>query len=370
MTGILVCPSVYSILLGMTQAKTKIGQTHFGISKDGENIGLYTLSNACGAQLKITTFGGRIVSLKMPDKNGNFDDVVLGYDNLSDYLDDITFFGALIGRYGNRIAKGKFSLAQKDYTLAKNNGENHLHGGIKGFHKVIWTAKIIGNENAEHLELNYLSRNGEEGYPGNLSVRVVYSLSENNDLKIEYSAETDQDTVINLTNHAYFNLAGSGTILNHQLQINADKYTPTDHTLIPTGELQNVKNTPFDFISPTAIGERINQMNEQLEYGNGYDHNWVLNKTENEFSLAATVFEPESGRTLEIFTTEPGIQFYAGNYLENVKGKDGKIYQKNEGFCLETQHFPDSPNHKHFPIVILRKGEPYSTVTVYKFSSK
>jgi aldose 1-epimerase len=354
----------------MNGAKSKIEKAHFGISESGKNVEIYTLTNLSGAEVKFTTFGGRIVSLKVPDKNGKFDDIVLGYDNLKDYLDDKTFFGAIIGRYGNRIAKGKFSLNKKEYELAKNDRENHLHGGINGFHKVIWKAEIVENQDSANLELTYLSKDSEEGYPGNLSVKVVYSLSENNELKIEYSAETDQDTIVNLTNHAYFNLAGSGTILDHQLQINADKFTPTDDALIPTGELRSVKNSPFDFRLATAVSARINESDEQLKFGNGYDHNWILNKKADEFTLAASVFEPNSGRVLKVFTTEPGIQFYAGNSIENVSGKEGRIYQKNEGFCLETQHFPDSPNQTNFPSATLKKGGTYLTTTIYKFSVK
>jgi aldose 1-epimerase len=352
----------------MSGAKPKIEKAHFGVSESGKNVEIYTLTNLSGAEVKFTTFGGRIVSLKVPDKNGKFDDVVLGYDKLKDYLNDNMFFGAIIGRYGNRIAKGKFLLNKKEYTLAKNDRENHLHGGINGFHRVIWEAEIVERQDSANLELTYLSKDSEEDYPGNLSVKVIYSLSENNELKIEYAAETDQDTIVNLTNHAYFNLAGSGTILDHQLQINADKFTPTNNGLIPTGELRSVKNSPFDFNSSTAIGARINESDEQLKFGNGYDHNWILNKKAGEFALAASVFEPNSRRRLEVFTTEPGIQFYAGNSIENVRGKEGKIYQKNEGFCLETQHFPDSPNQTDFPSVTLKKDETYSTTTVYKFS--
>lgn len=352
------------------EAKPIVKKDSFGKTVEGIGVDIYTLTNSKGATAKITNYGGRVVLLKMPDKQGNFADVVLGYNSIADYEKDSVFLGGIIGRYANRIAKGKFSLNGKEYTLAKNNGENHLHGGIKRFDVSVWKAKSFVDKNGANLELTRSSKDGEEGYPGNLSVKVVYTLTENNELKIEYSATADQDTIVNLTNHSYFNLAGAGkgTILNHQLQINAEKFTPTDNTSIPTGELRNVEDTPFDFSSPTAIGSRINQDNEQLKFGNGYDHNYVLNKTGNTLNLAATVYESTSGRVLEVLTTEPGIQFYAGNFLDNIKGKNGKIYNKREAFCLETQHFPDSPNRPEFPSTILKKGQKYSSTTVYKFS--
>ena len=353
-------------------SKPSIKKSSFGKTAEGKAVEIYTLTNSSGAQAKITNYGGRIVSLKMPDKNGKFADIVLGYENLAGYENGTFFFGGIIGRYANRIAKGKFSLNGKDFVLAKNNGENHLHGGLKGFDTEIWTAKTSADKSGAKLELNYLSRDGEENYPGNLSVKVVYTLTENNELKIEYSAATDQDTVINLTNHAYFNLAGagSGSILDHILQINADKFTPTDAGAIPNGELRSVKNTPFDFLQPTKIGERIGADDEQIKFGSGYDHNFVLNKKANELATAATVYDPANGRTLEVITTEPGIQFYSGNFLKDVKGKNGKIYQKRDGFCLETQHFPDSPNKPDFPTTVLKKDEKFSSVTIYKFSVK
>ncbi|HQU82916.1 MAG TPA: aldose epimerase family protein [Pyrinomonadaceae bacterium] len=354
------------------QAKPKVKKESFGKTTDGKAVEIYTLTNSSGAEAKIINYGGRVVSLKMPDKNGKFEDVVLGYDDLKGYENDNAFFGGIIGRFGNRIAKGKFSLNGKEYTLAKNNGENHLHGGIKRFDVSVWTAKSSSNKDGAVLELNYLSKDGEEGYPGNLNVKVVYTLTENNELKIEYSATTDQDTVVNLTNHSYFNLrgAGSGTILDHILTINADKFTPTDETAIPNGELRSVANTPFDFLKPTKIGERINSDYEQIKIGKGYDHNYVLNKSFGENSLAATVFETTSGRVMEVFTTEPGVQLYSGNFLDKVKGKNGKIYEYRGALCLETQHFPDSPNRPDFPTTVLKKGQQYSTTTVYKFSVK
>jgi len=365
--------TIFVLLCGfytIAEAKPKVKKNSFGKTADGSAIDIYTLTNSKGAEAKITNYGGRVVALKMPDKAGKFDDVVLGYDTLEGYLNDGFFIGGIIGRYANRIARGKFSLNDRDYTLATNNGENHLHGGMKGFDAEIWSAKPVIEKDGARLELSYLSKDGEEGYPGNLSVKVVYMLTENNELKIEYSAETDRDTIVNLTNHSYFNLAGAGTILRHQLQINADRFTPADANSIPTGELRDVKNSPFDFSKLTTIGARIEQADEQLKFGGGYDHNWILNKKANELSLAAKVFEPTSGRVLEVLTTEPGVQFYAGNFLVNVKGKNGKIYQKREGFCLETQHFPDSPNKPNFPTTGLKKGQTYSQTTVYKFSVK
>jgi aldose 1-epimerase len=333
-------------------------------------VDIFTLKNSKGAEAKITNYGGRIVSLKVPGRDGKFEDVVLGYENLDGYLNDKSAFGGIIGRFANRIAGGRFSLGGREFLLAKNNGENHLHGGIKGFDAKVWKAKSFVKNDGAKLELNYKSPDGEENYPGNLTLKVVYTLTETDELKIEYSASTDRDTVINLTNHSYFNLAsaGEGTILEHVLQINADKFTPTDSSAIPTGEIQTVENTPFDFLKPFVVGERINAENEQIKFGNGYDHNFVLNKKPNELTLAATAFEPNSGRVLEVLTTEPGIQFYTGNYLDNVKGKNGKIYDRREGFCLETQHFPDSPNKPNFPTTVLKKGEKFASITVYKFS--
>lgn len=352
------------------EAKPVISKQSFGKTADGTPVDIYTLTNSSGAEAKITNFGGKVVSLKMPDKNGNFADVVLGYDSIPDYEKDAFFFGGIIGRYGNRIAKGKFLLNGIQYTLAANNGGNHLHGGIKRFDVSVWSAKSFADKTGARLELTRLSKDGEEGYPGNLSVKVVYTLTENNELKIDYSAATDKDTIINLTNHSYFNLAGagSGTILNHRIQINADRFTPTDSNSIPTGELQSVTKTPFDFRAPIAIGARIEQQNEQLKFGGGYDHNFVLNKKAAELSLAARVYEPTRRRVLEVLTTEPGIQFYAGNFLDNVNGKSGRIYNKREAFCLETQHFPDSPNEPKFPSTVLKKGQTYSSTTVYKFT--
>jgi aldose 1-epimerase len=352
------------------EAKPSVKKEAFGKTTDGKAVEIYTLTNSKGAETRIMTYGGTLVSLKVPNRKGNFDDVVLGYDNLDGYLKDTFYIGCLIGRYGNRIAKGKFSLSGTEYSLVKNNGENHLHGGTNGFYKVIWKAKPAADKNGATLELTYLSKDGEEGYPGNLTVKVTYSLTENNDLKINYSATTDKDTVINLTQHSYFNLAGAGAgdILNHQLRINADRFTPTDSGSIPTGELRSVKATPFDFSMPTTIGARIEQADEQLKFGNGYDHNYVLNKNGQSLTLAAKVYEQTSGREMEVFTTEPAMQFYAGNFLADVKGKNGKIYRKRHGFCLETQHYPDSPNKPQFPTTVLKPNQKYFQTTIYKFT--
>lgn len=351
------------------QEKPRYEKGNFGTA-DGKKIDIYTLTNTKGVEARLTTYGAALVSLKVPDNKGALADVVLGYETVDGYVNDTVYLGATIGRYGNRIAKGKFTLNGKEYSLAVNNGENHLHGGPRGFHKRIWKAKPYTDAGGVNLEFNYTSKDGEENYPGNLKVKVVYTLTDDNEIKINYSATSDKDTVINLTNHSYFNLAGagSGTILNHWLQINADQFTPTDAGSIPTGVLQSVKDTPMDFTAPTAIGERIDQPFEQLVLGKGYDHNWVLNKNGNTPVSIAKVYEPTSGRVLEVLTTEPGVQFYSGNFLDDVKGKDGKVYQKRGGFCLETQHFPDSPNKPNFPTTVLKAGQRFSSTTVYKFS--
>jgi len=368
---LLICP----ILLGTViftmnaSAKPRITKADFGKTKDGKAVEIYTLTNSRGSEARIITYGGTVVSLKVPDKQGKFGDVVLGFDSIADYEKHTAFFGALIGRYGNRIAKGKFTLDGRGYSLATNNGENHLHGGVKGFDKVVWTAKPSTDQNGANLELTYLSVAGEEGYPGNLNIKVVYTLTEDNKLKIVYSATTDKATVVNLTHHSYFNLAGAGDILDHRLTLNADRFTPTDSGSIPTGVLANVKGTPFDFTNETAIGARIGQENEQLKFGHGYDHNWVLNRKGKGVELAARVYDPTSGRVMEVLTTEPGIQFYSGNFLDaSVPGKGGKSYPLRSGFCLETQHFPDSPNRSNFPSTVLRPGQTYSQTTIYAFS--
>jgi aldose 1-epimerase len=347
----------------------------FGKTPDGQLVDLYVLTNKSGAEVSISTYGGSVVSIKVPDRNGKLADVVLGYDNVNGYVNDKSHFGGIIGRYGNRIAHARFVLDGKTYTLAKNNGENTLHGGVKGFDKALWAARILHGTDAQSLELTCLSKDGEEGFPGNLNVRVVYTLKDDNALSIAYVATTDKKTVLNLTNHSYFNLAGqgSGDILGHVLMIAADKFTPVDAALIPTGELRNVAGTPFDFRKPTAIGARINQDDEQLKLGGGYDHNFVLRAVPEslEFLGAARVVERTSGRVLEVFTTEPGVQFYTGNFLDGkTPGKSGVAYPRRSAFCLETQHFPDSPNQPKFPSVILKPGESFHSVTTYKFSAE
>ena len=349
-------------------------KTSWGKTPDGAPVVLYTLTNKDGVQAAITTYGGAVVSLRMPDRNGKLGDVVLGYDSLEGYVNDKSYFGAIIGRYGNRIGHAEFALDGKTYKLAKNNGENTLHGGTKGFNKAVWTAKELPAEDGQALELTYLSKDGEEGFPGNLHVRVIYTLTDSNELKIDYSATTDKTTVVNLTNHSYFNLAGpgSGDILGHILTMGANKFTPVDSGLIPTGELRDVTGTPFDFRKPTAIGARINEDNEQLKLAGGYDHNFVLRRTPAEpISLAARVVDPQTGRALEVWTDQPGVQFYTGNFLDgSLRGKDGIAYTKRSAFCLETQHFPDSPNQPKFPSTVLKPGERYHTTTIYKFSSE
>jgi aldose 1-epimerase len=349
--------------------KGQISQQPFGQTKDGVAVNLYTLRNSKGAEAAICNYGGLVISLKVPDRNGQFGDVVLGYDNLAGYLKDTPYFGALIGRYGNRIAKGKFTLDGKEYTLAINNGPNALHGGLKGFDKVVWEPKILATPKGPSLELRYTSKDGEEGYPGNLSVIAVYTLTDDNALELQYTATTDKDTVLNLTQHSYFNLAGKGTILNHQVMMPADKFTPVDSTLIPTGVLQPVDGTPFDFRTPTAIGARIGQADEQLKFGGGYDHNWVINKPMGQLGLMARVYEPTTGRVLEVFSTEPGLQFYTGNFLDGkITGKGGWVYQYRNGFCMEPQHYPDSPNQPNFPSVVLKPGQTYKNTIIFKFS--
>jgi len=356
------------------EAKSTMKKQSFGKTSDGRPVDLYTLTNQKGMEVAITNFGGIVVSLKVPDRTGKFDDVVLGYDSLDGYLTNKAFFGALIGRYGNRIAHGKFTLNGQTYTLPKNDGDNTLHGGPEAFNKKLWTAKDVSSSKGQALELTYMSPDGEEGFPGNLNAKVVYTLNDQNELTIAYSATTDKDTVVNLTNHSYFNLAGQGTgdILRHELMIKGDHITAVDETLIPTGELRPVKGTPFDFTHATAIGARIDQDDPQLKLGKGYDHNWVLNDHGSRSPvLVAEAYEPKSGRVLQVLSTEPGVQFYSGNFLDGtIHGKGNKLYNHRYGFCLETQHFPDSPNHPKFPSTTLKPGQTYSTTTVFKFSTR
>jgi aldose 1-epimerase len=345
----------------------------FGRTPDGQAVDIYTLTNQAGMEVSVMDYGGIVVSLKVRDHDGKLDDVVLGFDSLDGYLGGHPYFGAIIGRYGNRIGKGRFKLNGAEYSLARNNGENHLHGGITGFDKRIWAARDASDNQAQRLELRYLSRDGEEGYPGNLSVKVVYTLNGGNEFRIDYSATTDKDTVVNLTSHSYFNLAGQGEgdVLGHALTLYADSFTPVDQGLIPTGELRSVEATPFDFRKPAPIGARIGQNDEQLRFGGGYDHNFVLGNGDGSLKLVARVYEPKTGRTMEVLTTEPGIQLYTGNFLDGtLKGKGAKTYLIHSGFCLETQHFPDSPNQPHFPSTVLKAGDEYQTATVYRFFPK
>ena len=355
-------------------AQTSITHKPFGTTTDGQSVDIYTLRNRSGMEAHITNYGGIVVSLTAPDRNGKFADVVLGYNDLDTYMKPpFPYFGAIIGRYGNRIAKGRFTLNGVEYKLAINNGENSLHGGIKGFDKQVWTARERKSANGPALVLSYLSKDGEEGYPGNLRVTVVYTLTNKNELRIDYTATTDKDTVTNLTHHSYFNLAGEGNgdILNHNLILRAESFVPTDAASIPTGEIRNVSGTPFDFRKANTIGERINNDDEQLKFGGGYDHTWVIEGRMGTLRQAAIAYEPTSGREMEVWTTEPGVQFYTGNFLDAaIIGKSGKPYPRRSGFCLETQHYPDSPNEPKFPTTTLRKGATYHSTTIYRFSAR
>lgn len=352
--------------------EVKVEKSVFGQLPDGRAVELYTLTNENGAEVKITNYGGIVTSLKVPDKEGNVEDVVLGFDSLDGYLQEgVPYFGAIIGRFGNRIANAQFVLGGETYELATNDGPNHLHGGAIGYDKVLWEAESFEEEKSAGVKLHYLSRDMEEGYPGNLSVDVTYTFTNDNELKIDYKATTDKLTIVNLTNHSYFNLSGElgENILDHQVMIDAKAFLPVDETLIPTGELREVKETPFDFTGPTAIGKRIEASDEQLARGKGYDHAWILGE-KGEMKLAATVLEPESGRFMEVFTREPAIQFYTGNFLDGSLSGKGVTYSHRSGFCLETEHYPDAPNQPEFPSVELSPGETYHTQTTYKFSVK
>jgi aldose 1-epimerase len=353
-----------------------IYEESFGNVK-GTPVKIYTLANGKGMKARITNYGGIVVNLETPDRAGKLADVVLGYNTVDEYVKDTPYFGCIVGRYGNRIAAGKFSLEGKTYTLATNNDPAGmpcaLHGGIKGFDKVVWDAESVARPGAQGLKLHYVSKDGEEGYPGNLDVTVWYWLTEDNELRIDYQATTDQATPVNLTHHGYFNLKGegSGDILGHELTIKASRFTPVNAGLIPTGEFRPVAGTPFDFTRPTAIGARVNADDEQIKFGAGYDHNWVLDNPRRKLALAATLYEPTTGRLMEVLTEEPGLQFYCGNFLDGkLTGKSGKAYAHRNGLCLETQHFPDSPNQPAFPSTILQPGQVYRTTTVYRFSAK
>lgn len=353
----------------MPGSSNAVMKTPFG-EVDGKPVSLFTLRNDKGAEAKISNYGGIVTSLKVRDRNGKLGDVVLGYDSLNGYLKSTPYFGCLVGRYGNRIAIGKITLNGKEYHLAQNNDGNSLHGGLKGFDKVVWD--VVGTRTVNQgasLELHYVSKDGEEGYPGNLSVTAVYTLTADNALQLDYTATTDQDTVLSLTHHSYFNFAGAGDILNHQVQIYADRFTPVDASLIPTGELRPLDGSPLDFRHAEKIGARINNADEQLKLGKGYDHNYVLNKPAGQLGLAARVYEETSGRLMDVWTTEPGMQFYTGNFLDGtITGKGGWTYQFRNGFCMEPQHFPDSPNQPNFPTTVLKAGQTYKNTITYKFS--
>jgi aldose 1-epimerase len=370
-----LCVSLSFLILSgaamTTQAATHIDKKSFGRTDAGEAF-LFTLSREGAPTVAITNQGGFIVAIVAKDRAGKPADVALGYKDFDGYVRGKDFLGCLVGRYANRIAKGEFTLDGKKHTLAKNNGPNALHGGPGGFHSRLWTARVVSAPDGEALELTYVSRDGEEGYPGTMTARVVYSLRADGGLVIDYSATTDAPTIVNLTNHAYFNLAGEGegTILGHEMQLESDVFTPVDPTLIPTGEMKQVEGTPFDFRKAAAIGARIENADEQLKRGGGYDHNFVLRGKAGELRLVARVAEPKSGRVLEVFTTEPGIQFYSGNFLDgSTTGKSGKPYVKRGGFCLEAQHYPDSPNRPEWPSVVLRPGQTYRQTTVYRVTT-
>ncbi len=348
-----------------------VGRASFGVTPDGDSVDVFTLTNASGVEVRAITYGGIIVSLRVPGRDGRFGDIVLGFDDLDGYVEGSPYFGAIVGRYANRIAKGQFTLADQTYQLATNNGPNHLHGGVRGFDKIVWHAEMLESDSGVAVSFSHTSPDGDEGYPGTLSIRVTYTLTPGNELVVDYLATTDHATPINLSQHTYFNLAGDGRrdVLEHVLTINATHFTPVDATLIPTGVIAPVAGTPFDFMTPTAIGARIDLEDEQLENGGGYDHNFVLDRDGAGLAHAARVEEPTTGRVLDVFTTEPGLQFYSGNFLDgSIIGKSGWVYGHRYGFCLETQHFPDSPNQPAFPSTILRPGEEYRSRTVFVFS--
>jgi aldose 1-epimerase len=361
--------AIFGVLIMLTatmQGKTSVSKQGFGQTPDGTAVDLYTLADG-KVEARITNYGGIIVSLRTPDREGKLDDVVLGYDSFEGYGANPAYFGAIIGRYANRIAHGRFQLDRKTYSVPKNDGDNALHGGIRGFNKVVWTA----HEVKDGIELTYVSPDGDQGFPGTLTATVRYTL-DGGALRIEYSATTDKDTVLNLTNHSYFNLAGQGKgeVLGHVMKIDAARFTPVDATLIPTGELKPVQGTPFDFRTPHAIGERIDANDEQLRLGLGYDHNFVLDHSEGQLAEAAEVYEPTTGRILRVLTTEPGVQLYTGNHLDgSITGKQGRVYKPRFAFCLETQHYPDSPNHPGFPSTELKPGQKFHSVTVFEFSA-
>lgn len=370
-------PFFLSIFMSLVMVSCKeknkdiLTKENFEKQVNGKQVSLYSLQNKNGLVCQITNYGARVVTLFVPNKDGKITDVVLGHESTDQYVKNGEYLGAIVGRYGNRIANGKFNLDGKIYSLFKNNGPNTLHGGKKGYADVVWDARAFTTEKGENaVEMSYLSKDGEEGFPGNLQIKVAYVLTDANELKIDYWAQTDVVTVLNLTNHAYFNLkgAGNGDILSHNLTIYADKFTPTDSTLIPSGKIQDVENSPMDFRTPHAIGERINESTIDLQYGLGYDHNWILNKKANELALAANVFEPSTGIQMKVFTTEPAIQFYSGNFLDGkIIGKEKKQYNHRTAFCIEAQHYPDSPNHANFPSTVLKPADTYTQTTIYQF---
>jgi len=349
-------------------SSSTIQKEEFGKTADGETVNLFTIKNSNGIELKVTEFGATLVSLKLPGKTGNFEDIILGYDNIEGYINDSAYLGVTPGRYANRIAKGKFTLEGKEYTLATNDGENHLHGGVVGFGKKVWKGEELKTDKGTGVKFTYLSKDGEEGYPGNLESTVEYILNDNNELKIVLKSKTDKATPVNLTNHSYFNLKGEGkgTILEHKLQLNAKEYTPVDNGLIPTGEIKSVEGTPLDFTEPQTIGSRIAKVDKK--FSGGYDHNFIITKSEEPLSMVCKVVEPESGRVMEIYTTTPGFQLYSGNFLDGFKGKGGKVYNQHYAFCIEPQYYPDSPNKPNFPSCILNAGEERKEIILYNFS--
>jgi len=349
-------------------SSSTIQKEEFGKTAAGETVNLYTIKNTNGIELKVTEFGATLVSLKIPDREGNFEDIILGFDNLEGYINDAAYLGVIAGRYANRIAKGKFTLNGKEYTLATNDGENHLHGGVEGFGKKVWKGEELKTDKGTGVKFTYLSKDGEEGYPGNLDNTVKYILNDNNELKIVLKSKTDKATPVNLTNHAYFNLKGegNGTILGHKLELNAKEYTPVDNGLIPTGEIKSVEGTPLDFPELEAIGSRIDKVDKK--FSGGYDHNFIIIKSDEPLSMVCKVVEPESGRVMKIYATMPGSQFYSGNFLDGFKGKGGKVYNQHYAFCIEPQYYPDSPNKPNFPSCILNAGEEREEIILYKFS--
>ncbi len=378
MKSFMVCFAIFS-LVGLEGCQTKrkaqpiMTKTAFGNLPDGREVFQYTLGNRSGVTAQIINYGATVTSLRVPDRNGKMEDVVLGYDSLRGYIEDTAYFGSIVGRYGNRIGKGRFQLDGKQYQLSINDGENHLHGGTQGFNKVLWDTRVLSDSTEPSLQLQYVSRDGEEGYPGTVTLKVTYTLSDANELRIDYEGTADQPTILNPTHHSYFNLSGSftETILNHLLMIEADHITPVDKGLIPTGEIASVKNTPMDFRRPAPIGAHINDVNEQLAFGRGYDHNWVLRGESGRIRKVAELYESTSGRLMSVFTDQPGLQFYSGNFLDGTaKGKSGIAYQHRTGLCLEAQAFPDTPNKPQFPPVTLNPGQIYRQTTIYQFAAK